>query len=124
MLMALAEAVLGLVQYGMTEGGEVVTGTYANRNHFAGLLAMSLPFLVALAAWRLRPVEGHRKRRPAVGATVAACLLLGLAAGILCATLLSLSRMGFLSALAALGTTGLLILWARVEGRRLKGRWS
>ncbi|MBI3666578.1 MAG: hypothetical protein HY236_10215, partial [Acidobacteria bacterium] len=38
------EAVLGLAQY--AAGAEQAHGTYVNRNHFAGLLEMALPFAV------------------------------------------------------------------------------
>jgi O-antigen ligase len=59
---ALAEALLGIFQLGAppgsalylgnTHGGGAATGTYVNRNHFAGLMAMALP--VALVLWFLR----------------------------------------------------------------------
>jgi O-antigen ligase len=53
------EALLGLLQYGISQGGgtplvvagahrESAVGTYANRNHLAGLLEMVLPVTLAL----------------------------------------------------------------------------
>jgi O-antigen ligase len=45
---ASAEALLGLIQYGMT--GDSALGTYRNRNHLAGVLEMALPVGLALLA--------------------------------------------------------------------------
>jgi O-antigen ligase len=68
---ALAEALLGLVQlgaspgsplfFGNPRGGGVAIGTYVNRNHFAALMAMALPS--ALLLWFLQV----RTRRDAQG---------------------------------------------------------
>ena len=116
---ATAEAVLGLIQYGMGEGATIATGTYANRNHLAGLMEMSLPFVVVMAVWILRHGGGASEARemPA-GSAVLACLLLGLAVLMLAATLFSLSRMGFLAAIAALLMTGLPGWWSWLTGWR------
>jgi len=119
MAVAAAEAVLGLIQYGMGDGTTIATGTYANRNHFAGLMEMSLPFVVMLAVWILRHGrdDSEAQEMPA-GSAVLACLLLGVAVLLLAATLFSLSRMGFLAALAALLMTGLPGWWSRLAGWR------
>lgn len=64
-----AEALLGLVQYaggpdsllrfGNTFHTDAAVGTYANRNHLAGLLEMSLPVAIGftVVAWARRGVE-------------------------------------------------------------------
>ena len=104
------ESVLGLVQFYLmrTAGyGGSVSGTYANRDHFAGLLEMAFPLalLWALAVWRGGDSNSRQKIRPALGSAllfaVAACLLLGV--------VVSLSRMGFLSVLAAIALAALVI---------------
>lgn len=115
---AAGEAVLGLVQYGMGDGGAIATGTYVNRNHLAGLMEMSLPFVVVLAVWVLRQGGEGEVRETRAGPAAWACLLLGLAVLMLAATLFSLSRMGFLAALAALVMTGLPGWWSRAAGWR------
>lgn len=115
---AAAEAALGLIQYGLGDGSAIATGTYANRNHFAGLMEMSLPFVVVLAVWTLRHGGDDDARDTPAGPAVLACLLLGLAVLMLAATLFSLSRMGFLAALVALVVTGLPGWWSRVTGWR------
>jgi O-antigen ligase len=75
-VVAVAEAVYAFVQQS-NGGGRILwlecpphatcTGTYLNRNHFAGLLEMALPLLVAraLATWRTR--EGLFTRQPVAG---------------------------------------------------------
>ena len=94
-VVAALEAVIGLC--GMTpEGG--AHGTYVNRNHFAGLLEMALPF-AAVGALRSRWLW------------VPAGLIF---AGIVC----SYSRGGFLSTLCALSLAGIMLAGSRVTGRR------
>ena len=74
-VVALCEALLGIVQVGAGKdslltlgnpfGGGAATGTYINKNHFAGLMAMALPVLLAFwAAETLPPLdrEGQRMR--------------------------------------------------------------
>jgi len=108
LLVAAMEGALGLIQFlTMRAGADGVvsaTGTYPNRNHFAGLLEMALPLAVAggVAFWR-----NDRKQwlGPAVMAAVSALLLFG--------TVVSLSRMGFLAALFGLLVLGILMLGGR-----------
>ncbi|HWR52630.1 MAG TPA: O-antigen ligase family protein [Bryobacteraceae bacterium] len=97
---ATAQALIGLAQYYW--GGPPAHGSYVNRNHFAGLLEMTAPFAILLAAVvirsRLRQSAGIRAALLASAAVAAALLiLLGL--------LHSLSRMGFFAGLAAVLVT-------------------
>jgi O-antigen ligase len=122
------EGVLGLVQWGfMREAGGAAgsaVGTYVNRNHFAGLLEMALPLalMAAVAAWR-KGVTRHT--RPA-GAALKSAGMLAVAACLLVGVVVSLSRMGFLSSLAAVGLTAMVVLGsmgAGVDGAEKGRRW-
>jgi O-antigen ligase len=113
------QAALGLLQHFAGGPGEASRGSYANRNHFAGLLEMSIPFAVMYAVAVLRR-RRHRHSAPA-GPAVAASGLLGLAAVMLVAVVWSLSRMGFLAALAGLLITGVLSTGSGMAGLR---RWG
>jgi putative inorganic carbon (hco3(-)) transporter len=88
---------------------EEATGTYINRNHFAGLLEMILPFAVVLAlqqVWTLRrkiPNEPTRAKKILSSMEFPYLALWILVAAVLFAALaFSRSRMGILSALASL----------------------
>src|SRR6266446_3624223 len=88
---------------------EDATGTYINRNHFAGLLEMVLPFTVAIGlhlAGKLRRAaqRSEAKVRSILSAAELLPLvcLLFLAVVIFTALVFSRSRMGILSALASL----------------------
>jgi len=106
------EAVLGMVQaYGEGSMSGMATGTYANRDHYAGLLEMILPFPLVYAVAILQR-EDNRFESPA-SPVLKACALLSTAAFTLVAIILSLSRMGFLSALAALLVAGATMLSLR-----------
>jgi O-antigen ligase len=113
------EAFYGLVQY-LTGWQQIfayvkkyyledATGTYINRNHFAGLLEMILPLTVALAlslAGKLR-LAVQRSDARARGLLTASelfplILSLFLAVTIFIALIFSRSRMGIISALASL----------------------
>jgi O-antigen ligase len=102
---------------------DVATGTFINRNHYAGYLEMTLPLAIALAVAALRA----RPHRTAAGADPAATterdrrffvagLLLVLALAMATALVCSRSRMGIASALAALLTVGVALAW-RGRGR-------
>jgi len=113
------EAFYGLVQY-LTGWQQIfayvkkyyledATGTYINRNHFAGLLEMVLPFTIALGlrlAGKLRRAvqSTEAKARSLLSATELLPLvcLLFLAVVIFTALVFSRSRMGILSAIASL----------------------
>ena len=106
-LIALLEAVLGLVQV-HGGGAELASGTYPNRNHFAGLLGMALPFALLLPVSILKnsPHRFHSPAKPAI----LACVLFAVAAALLLGILYSLSRGGYISALASLFVAGALAL--------------
>ena len=67
---AVGEALLGIVQGGAPPrsllhlgnpyGGGGATGTYVNRNHFAALMAMALPMLIALWSQAMLPSVSSR----------------------------------------------------------------
>jgi hypothetical protein len=104
-LIGLLEAILGLVQsYGGAEGA---TGTYVNRNHFAGLLEMSLPFALMFGFFILTR-NRDRFQTPAKP-TILACLFFGVAALMLVSVINSQSRMGFIAVLASLFVTGVVV---------------
>lgn len=94
--------------YPRTAHLNAVTGTYPNRNHFAGLLEMALPVSVAL----LLALLPSRSRRGSVRAKVIETLsssrillpmlLVGAAVVMATALMLSLSRAGIVAALASL----------------------
>lgn len=127
---ALMEALMGLAQFnGVSDGSNAsVSGTYVNRNHYAGLLELAFPVALtwAVALWtesdRTNSGRGSHTRRgtserplaPALGAGalifIAGCLLAGVVA--------SLSRMGFLATLAAVATVALGWLLLRRKSRR------
>ena len=105
---AALEAALGLVQF-YSKGSEgLARGTYVNRNHYAGLLEMSLPFalMYPVAVLRRNRSPDHSPVRPAL----IACAVLALAALILLGIIHSLSRMGFIAALVSLFVCGTAIL--------------
>src|SRR5437667_6151753 len=113
------EALYGLIQY-LTGWQQIfayvkkyyleeATGTYINRNHFAGFLEMLLPFVIVLALrWTYLLSKNTSGRagtfRKLVSRTelVSVVFWLFLAIVILAALILSRSRMGIISALASL----------------------
>lgn len=115
---AFGQGLLGIIQVSTQDPSAGVSGSYANRNHFAGLLEMTLPWAILLAvhAWRSNEDRYKTPARVAMGA----CSLLGAAAVMLIGIIVSLSRMGFLAALVALLTAGSLFL---NRGSRRWTRW-
>jgi O-antigen ligase len=113
------EAFYGLVQY-LTGWQQIfayvkkyyledATGTYINRNHFAGFLEMVLPFTVALtlglaSKLRLAAQRSEAQARNVLSASELLPLILSLflAVTIFIALIFSRSRMGIISALASL----------------------
>jgi O-antigen ligase len=106
-----AEAALGCFQAFTTGGDGIATGTYANRDHYAGLLELVLPFAALYAVAILR--RGQKPHEAPVGPALKASLMFAVAALILVAILFSLSRMGFLAALASLFVGGSIALGLR-----------
>jgi O-antigen ligase len=118
------EAVLGWVQFLMarsTSTQAMATGTFANRNHFAGMLEMALPLAIAAAfqAWQGKIT---RHTRPARAGLLTGGLIL-LAMMILVGIVFSLSRMGFLAALAGMAMTGMMALSGTERTGGKQGRW-
>lgn len=113
------EAFYGLIQY-LTSWQQIffyvkkfylddATGTYINRNHFAGLLEMILPFAVVFAlqhVWRLRHrfEEEHAPVKGLLSGAEFPFLLfwIFIASAIFAAIVCSHSRMGILSTMASL----------------------
>lgn len=93
------EAALGILQYAADPAHNDAHGTYLNRNHFAGLLEMSLPFAVLLALVTTR--GWIRWAGGAAGALMLAAIAL------------SLSRTGFVLALLSLAAMAGLVLRRR-----------
>jgi len=95
---------------------EVATGTFINRNHYAGYLEMTLPLTIALAATailRLRGARADDRGRRAFHAAIVLIVALVMATALVC----SRSRMGIASmTLAVVGVAFLL-------GGRGRGRW-
>src|ERR1043166_6398578 len=92
------EAALGLAQAFSGDPDATAKGTYVNRNHFAGLIGMALPFAVMYPAAVLR----KDSRRLSAASVAKACLGLMLAALLLAAVVYTLSRMGFFAGLASI----------------------
>ena len=129
--LAWLESVLGLAQFYFMRmaGGHAgsATGTYVNRNHFAGLLEMTFPLAVmwSLATWRTGNATGLDQP---VGTALRTAGLLGISACLLIGVILSLSRMGFISTLIATGLTMLMLLGSLAGGdegsRRCHHAWK
>jgi O-antigen ligase len=118
-LIGLLEGVLGLVQY--YGGADVATGTYVNRNHFAGLLEMSFPFALMFGFFVLTR-NRDRFQTPA-RPTILACLFFGVAALMLISVINSQSRMGFISVLASLFVTGVVVVSNHYSAAAPWRRW-
>jgi O-antigen ligase len=102
----------------------VATGTFINRNHFAGYLEMTLPLAIAAAAAALVGLRaargsnlGQRVARMTGREMFHASGLLVVSLVMATALLSSRSRMGIASMMMAFLTIGLL-LWWRGRGRR------
>lgn len=110
--LAWLESLLGIAQFYLIRagGGEgaFATGTYVNRNHFAGFLEMAFPLAVmgTYSAWKKHSARLDESMglalRVAALAGIAACLMMGI--------VVSSSRMGFIATLFALGVSMFLIL--------------
>jgi len=94
-VIAAAEALLGVVQYDPATSS-FAHGTYASRNHFAGLLELALPFAAVY------PLAAMTSRRRSVRQAVLASSSIALATVILLGVILSMSRMAFVSSLFSL----------------------
>jgi len=115
--LGVGEAFYGLVQYlanwqtiwwySKKYDLEEATGTYINRNHFAGLLEMILPFAVCLALYEAerlasRRTRGVRHSRNASPNFSSVSLWLAIGVVLMAGLVFSRSRMGLLAAAASL----------------------
>ena len=109
---AAAEGILGISQSYAENGEGFARGTYVNRDHYAGLLELVLPFaLLYPIAILYRERNLHASpARPAIKA----CCVLALGTVILIAVILSESRMAFLASLASLFVAAALAIGVRV----------
>lgn len=108
---AAIQGALGFFQ-AYAEGGEgFARGTYVNRDHYAGLLELVLPFAV-LYPVAILSRDKNRHESPA-GPALKACGILGVAAVLLIGIIHSLSRMAFLATLAALFVSASIVLSLR-----------
>jgi O-antigen ligase len=125
---ATGEALLGIMQVGAAPGsalalgnpygGGAATGTYVNRNHFAALMAMALPMLLAPWATQMLPAVGSdgdalldhphnadRRLAMRIGLSILAVILL-------LALLCTRSRAGIGSGLAAFALASVALMWS------------
>ncbi len=126
-LVAVGEATLGIMQLGAPAGSLLhlgnpysagaSTGTYVNRNHFAGLMAMALPMLMALWAAEVLPPTGpkgevlrdHPRNRDV---KLARRLLLSVfVLAVVLALLFTRSRAGIGCGLAVLAAASMSLVW-------------
>src|ERR1700733_6489963 len=102
---------------------EEATGTYINRNHYAGFLVMILPFCLAWVFYEYAKLRGARDSRTnfktLVAKSAAQRLILSLSVSvILCAALIfSRSRMGILAAASSILVIFALVVISRFHGR-------
>ena len=102
---------------------EEATGTYINRNHYAGFLEMILPFSLAFGFYEYLKLRGDRVSKINIGSLMAKSavkrLVLSLAVSVvICAALIfSRSRMGMLAA-----ASSVLVIFAFVTISRFHGR--
>jgi O-antigen ligase len=120
--LATAEASLGLLQYWAGEAGEIAQGTYVNRNHFAGLLEMVLPFPVMYAISILRLDD--RREVSSLGPALKASTALMAASLLFIGITYSLSRMGFVTSLASLFLMGLVTAAGYVKPKKRFLVWT
>jgi len=126
-LVAVAEASLGIMQLGAPAasllhlgnpyGVGAATGTYVNRNHFAALMAMTLPMLMALWAAEVLPPLGskgevlrdHPRNRDVKLAR--RLLLSAFVLAVVLALLFTRSRAGIGCGLAVMAAASLSLVW-------------
>jgi O-antigen ligase len=118
--LALFEAGLGIFQVFAGWPSASAAGTYTNRDHFAGLLEMILPFATLLGLVIL--LSNKNQSGFAASSALKACAMWAVAAALLLAIIYSLSRMGFLATLCAFFTLGALTIHPRLHSRAW--RWS
>lgn len=132
--LGLLEAIYGMVQY-LANWHQIftlkkafytahATGTYVNPNHFAGLLEMILPLVLAAALyrWEWWAARSGSRRMPHIGdhaeGMAQAALLSALAVAMFAAILFSRSRTGMFSATVAAGILALAWLCSTPQRHR------
>ena len=111
-LLGTIEAVLGIFQAAYGIADDSAAGTFASRDHYAGLLEMVLPFAVMICVSILQ--RDRKRHESPAGPAIKACFFLAAAATLLVGIIYSLSRMGFIASLAALFVAGSIALSLRV----------
>jgi O-antigen ligase len=111
---AVLEASAGIAQ---SFYGQVAAGTYVNRDHYAGLLEMALPFALAYPLARWRATDTRRVFPIRLGAVM--CAGWGASAVMLAGSLASLSRAGVVAPLFGALAMGI-VAW-RGNGWRAAG---
>lgn len=113
---AMGEACLGIAQ---SLKGVTVSGTYANKNHYAGLLEMVLPLAAAYGASRIAAAVSGREAPASTWVKGMA----GILAAALCfaGLLVGLSKAGLISAFFGLFALGAIAAWSAFTGWR---RWA
>ncbi|MBV9303349.1 MAG: O-antigen ligase family protein [Acidobacteriaceae bacterium] len=114
------EAALGMFQVFAGWPSANSTGTYGNRDHFAGLLEIVLPFATLGGLAILR--SSRNRLVSTASSAMKACAVWAIAAMIFLAIMYSLSRMGFLVALAVLFIAGALTIRPKLQSPTW--RWS
>jgi O-antigen ligase len=124
------ESFLGLLQIGA--GGDslfylgnktaygAATGTFVNRNHLAGMLAMVLPVMVGLLVFSMRPGRRRRKRSNKSEVFAQRALLFASAVMVLLCLLFTRSKAGIATAFVGLVFSAIVLVRARAatEGTR------
>ncbi|MGZ5039962.1 MAG: O-antigen ligase family protein [Usitatibacter sp.] len=127
LIVAVCEAILGIMQLGAPAssllhlgnpyGAGVATGTYVNKNHFAALMAMALPVLMALWAAEVLPpknakgeiLRDHPRNRDV---KLARRILLSILVMAVCLALLfTRSRAGIGTGFAVLALASIALVW-------------
>lgn len=120
------EASLGIYQYLSSGGREDASGTFVNRNHFAGYLEMTftlaLGCVLAIGGGGVSGRGSLVKRLVSSGSFQKQMLLLFVLGVIFLAVLFSRSRMGILCAVAALAFFS--AVSARLAGKGLNVKWT
>ncbi len=119
-VIATLEAAIGMYQVFAAGPSGRATGSYANYDHFAGLLEMVLPFPVLYGVAIFR--RAKRKNNSSPSRAIAACGSWVVAALLLLAIVYSLSRTGFLVAIAVLFIIGALSIGSRTPSHAR--RWT
>jgi O-antigen ligase len=89
---------------------EVVTGTFINRNHFAGYMEMSLPLAVALGALAMARAKGGTDRSAGRALFLSGIVLVS-ALVMLTALVCSRSRMGIVCVVLSLVGASVILAW-------------